>query len=291
MLRTTKSLPSPPSSQPRPTTLGQTPLSLKGADVSSAQKYQENKLQRNDQELGNTEADDTEKDVGRRTGWIAQHPGRATSSSYRRKRRSSVKLEGRDQTHDVDSDDAESEGGYPIGGFDGNDEVEDERNWLDLDTRVSTPDSTLLLSPPQSQPVLGQQAVPGSTPPLSNEEEYHLLSSGSLQPLAPTPSHSTDLVPGSSSGGVSLIPSLIPSDDVAVVVQETRVAQGSSSRAVDHKRNERRRVGSWDEDPMLMDAIMRGIGRMTVTMRMDDGGRWRIARQRSQESFVAEDLL
>ena len=261
------------------------PPSLNGTDISSAQKYQEIKLQRNDQELGNTEADDTEKDAGRRVGWTGQHPGRAGSSSYKREGKSSVKLEGRDQTHDVDPDDVESEGGYLNGGVDGKDEVDDDRNWLDLDTRVSTPDSTLLLSPPQSQPVLGQQAVPGSAPPLSSEEEYHLLSSGSLQPLAPTPSRSIDNVPGSSSVRV---PS-IPSDDV--VVQATSVAPKSTSRALDHRKNERHRVGSWDEDPMLMDAIMRGIGRMTVTMRMDDGGRWRIARQKSEESFVTEDLL
>ena len=194
-------------------------------------------------------------------------------------------MEEHDQTHDVDSDDVESEGEYPSRRVDRKEEVDDERNWLDLDTRVSTPESTLLLSPPQSQPVLGQQAVPGSAPPSSNEEESHLLSSGSLRPLALTPSHSTGLVPGSSSGCISLI----PSDDV--VVQTTGGSRESKSRGVYSEKNEQRRVGSWGDDPMLMDAIMRGIGRMTVTMRMDDGGRWRIARQRSEESFVAEDLL
>ncbi len=284
VLRTTRSLPSPPSSQPRPTTLDQTPPSLDGADISFAQKYQETKLQRNDQELEDT-GSDTEKNTGRRGGWTEQHQGRAGSSSYKGKGKGSVELEVRDQTHDVDSDDVESEGEFPRRRVDRKDKVDDERNWLDLDTRVSTPESTILISPPQSQPVLGQQAVPGSAPPSSNEEESHLLSSGSLQSLAPTPSNSTGLVPGSSSGRVPLV----PSDEV--VVHTTWDARESRSRGVYHEKNDRLPVRSWDDDPMLMDAIMRGIGRMTVTMRMDDGGRWRIARQRSQESFVAEDLL
>ncbi len=268
---------------------------------------------------------------------------------------STVRFEGSSATYDAryydDSDEGDNEN------MDEKYVKDDGKRWLDLDTRISTPDSDLLISPPRS-PSLSTLRPQSSTRGSGDEEDQSRGYPARLSPsyLSEQPRRSR---PGHTwsprtrqpreyynepSPTYSDSESRSPSDETIrrqghgkgrkkqpdVEVQaagrghftdydhgkrkkqpDVEVQAAASGDFIDYDhgkgKEKKREKGSdvkaqatargdfidydHDDGPALMNMIMDGIGRMSVTMRMDEAGRWRIVRQRSEESFVAENFL
>ncbi|KAH8888695.1 hypothetical protein GQ53DRAFT_228184 [Thozetella sp. PMI_491] len=243
---------------------------------------------------------ESQEDIGNgdRATVALRSASRAESTTTMRTGTTTVRF-GSTSAYDADYDDESDEDEDDR--IDGTTEADHSKNWLDLDTRISTPDSALLISPPQSPsiPTLRQGT---STRASSNGEDllpsYHsrmapsdlgdtsLCMPHGLAWRLPKQRHAHYQEPPLTSDGESRSPS---DETVRRPDYEKRTAgETSLGQALVDKTSEH----GYDEfDAVLMNMVMEGIGRMSVTMRMDGAGRWRIARRKSDESFVAEDFL